>query len=65
MTAPFDDSGELLRLINGFQISRALHVAACLPIADHLVDGARSITDLAAVRARFRGDVVSVGHDRF
>jgi hypothetical protein len=49
MTAPFDASRELLRLINGFQISQAIHVAACLHIADHLVDGARSINDLAAI----------------
>ena len=34
-----DPSAELLRLINGFQISQALHVAASLAVADHLKDG--------------------------
>jgi hypothetical protein len=49
MTAPLDASRELLRLINGFQISQAIYVAACLRIADHLGDSARSIDDLAAI----------------
>lgn len=34
-----DPSVELMRLINGFQISQALHVAAVLGVADHLADG--------------------------
>lgn len=42
-----DPSAELLRLINGFQISQALHVAALLGIADHLKDGPKSADVLA------------------
>lgn len=39
----------LLGLINGFQITQAIHVASTLRIADHLKDGARSAGELAAV----------------
>src|ERR1700733_3738311 len=42
-----DPSAELLRLINGFQISQALHVAASLGVADHLKDGPKSADALA------------------
>jgi hypothetical protein len=38
MTAP-DPSTELMRLINGYQVSQALHVAATLGVADQLKDG--------------------------
>ena len=38
MTAT-DPSIELMRLINGYQVSQALHVAATLGVADHLKDG--------------------------
>jgi hypothetical protein len=38
---------DLLRLINGFQISQAIYVAATLGIADLLRDGARASDDLA------------------
>ena len=37
-----DPSAELTRLINGFQISQALYVAALLGVADHLKDGPKS-----------------------
>ncbi len=37
----------LLRLVNGFQVSQAISVAATLGIADLLKDGARSSDDLA------------------
>jgi hypothetical protein len=37
-----DPSAELTRLINGYQISQALHVAALLGVADHLKDGPKS-----------------------
>jgi hypothetical protein len=37
----------LRRLINGFQISQAIHVAATLGIADLLADGPRTSDDLA------------------
>jgi hypothetical protein len=42
-------SAELFRLINGYQITQAIHVAATLGIADHLKDGARSSDELAAL----------------
>jgi hypothetical protein len=37
----------LLRLVSGYQISQALHVAARLELADRLAGGARSSDDLA------------------
>ncbi|MGY3149367.1 hypothetical protein ACVWYQ_006366 [Bradyrhizobium sp. USDA 3397] len=40
---------ELLGLINGFQITQAIHVASILRIADHLNDGVRSADELARV----------------
>ena len=36
---PIDPSIELMRLINGNQVSQALHAAATLGVADHLKDG--------------------------
>lgn len=39
---------ELRRLINGYQVSQAIHVAATLSIADLLADGPRTSDDLAA-----------------
>ncbi len=38
----------LRRLVNGFQVSQAIHVAAVLGIADLLVAGAKSSDELAA-----------------
>jgi hypothetical protein len=38
----------LRRLVNGYQVTQALHVAAVLGIADFLVDGPRSSDDLAS-----------------
>ena len=40
---------DLLALINGFQITQAIHVASTLRVADHLSDGARSAGELAAL----------------
>jgi O-methyltransferase domain/Dimerisation domain len=40
---------DLLGLINGFQITQAIHVASTLRVADHLNDGARSAGELAAL----------------
>ena len=40
-------SSELLRLINGFQISRMIQVAASLGVADLLKDGPRSSDEIA------------------
>ena len=42
-----DPSAELMRLINGFQVSQALRVAALLAVADHLKDGPKSADVLA------------------
>src|SRR6516165_3769487 len=42
-----DTSIELMRLINGYQVSQALHVAAVLGIADQLKDGPKSYDALA------------------
>ena len=39
---------ELMRLVNGYQVSQAIHVAATLGIADFLGDGPRTSDDLAA-----------------
>jgi hypothetical protein len=41
-------STALLRLVNGYQVSQAIHVAAKLGIADLLADGPRGSDDLAA-----------------
>jgi hypothetical protein len=41
MTAP-DPSIELMRLINAYQVSQALHVAATLGVADQLKEGQKS-----------------------
>src|SRR5919112_3743958 len=43
-----DPSAELMRLVNGYQVSQAIHVAATLGIADLLGDGPRGSDDLAA-----------------
>jgi hypothetical protein len=42
MTTPDDPSVELMRMINWYQVSQALHVAAVLGIADQLKDGQKS-----------------------
>jgi hypothetical protein len=36
---------EMMRLVNGYQISQSIHVAAALGIADYLADGPRTIDD--------------------
>jgi len=48
MAAPHP-STELMRLINSYQVSQALHVAAMLGISDHLKDGPKSYDSLAQV----------------
>jgi O-methyltransferase/methyltransferase family protein len=40
------DTGALLALINGYQVSQALHVAARLGIADRLADGPLTVEEL-------------------
>ncbi|WP_198370162.1 methyltransferase [Roseomonas rosulenta] len=42
-----DASVELMRLINAYQLSQALHVAASLGVADHLKDGPQTSDTLA------------------
>jgi len=39
---------QMVRMINGFRISQMVHVAAKLGIADHLADGPKTVTQLAA-----------------
>src|SRR3974390_758742 len=46
MTA-LDPSVELMRLINAYQVSQALHVVAFLGVADQLKDGPRSADAVA------------------
>jgi hypothetical protein len=41
-------AAQLTKLINGFQVSQIIHVAASLGIADQLRDGARPSSDIAA-----------------
>jgi hypothetical protein len=41
-------ASELMRLINGYQVSQIVHVAASLGIADLLKDGSRSSDEVAA-----------------
>jgi hypothetical protein len=47
--ATSDHRLNLLGLINGFQITQAIHVASTLRVADHLNDGPRSAGELAAL----------------
>lgn len=47
MAAP-SPPAELMRLVNGYQVSQAIHVVATLGIADLLKDGPRTSDDLAA-----------------
>src|SRR4051812_10672847 len=41
-------SAALLRLVNGYQVSQAIHVAATLGLAERLADGPRSVGELAS-----------------
>lgn len=43
-----DAAAELLRLVNAYRMSQAIHVAATLRLSDHLAGGPLSITELAA-----------------
>ena len=42
-------ANQLMQMINGYQVSQAICVAAALGVADQLTDGARTSDDLAAV----------------
>jgi hypothetical protein len=44
-------SSGVLRLIYGYQVSQAIHVAAVLGLADELADGPRAVGDLASATA--------------
>ena len=46
---------DLMRLVNGYQISQAVHVTASLGVADHLHDTACSIEELASLTASHPG----------
>lgn len=50
----------LRRLVNGYQVTQAIHVATVLGIADLLVDGPRSSDDLAAATATHAGTLYRV-----
>jgi len=50
-------AGDLMRLVNGYQVSQAIHVAATLGIADRLKDGPRSAADLAAATGAHAGSL--------
>lgn len=39
---------QMLRLLNGYQVSQALHVAAVLKISDELADGGKTLAELAS-----------------
>ena len=45
----------LLGLINGFQVTQAIHVASTLRIADHLKGGSRSAEELATITQSHAG----------
>ena len=45
----------LLGLINGFQVTQAIHVASTLRIADHLKGGSRSAEELAPLTQSHAG----------
>lgn len=45
----------LLRLIYGYQVSQAIHVAAVLGLAEELADGSRAVDDLAKATATHAG----------
>jgi len=45
----------LTRLVNGYQVSQAIHVAATLGIADLLREGSRSAADIAAATGTHEG----------
>ena len=44
-----DAAGQLRRMVNGYLVAQALHVAATLGISDLLADRPRTVADLAAV----------------
>lgn len=53
-------SAELMRLVNGYRVSQAIHVAATLGIADLLKEGPRSADDLAAATDSHAGTLYRV-----
>ena len=48
---------DILTLINGFQITQAIHVASTLRVADHLKDGPRSSDELASLTKSHAGSL--------
>jgi O-methyltransferase/methyltransferase family protein len=52
-----DPARELMRLVNGYQVSQAIHVAATLGLADRLQDGPRSVDELAAATGSHPGSL--------
>lgn len=54
---PSNPSADLFRLINGFQVSQAVHVAAVLGIADLLSSGTRDVDGLAKATRTHAGSL--------
>src|SRR4029077_10358110 len=52
-----NSASDLMRLVNGYQVSQAIHVAATLGIADLLKDGPRCANDLAAATGTHPGSL--------
>lgn len=50
-------SADLMRLVNGYQVTQAIHVAATLGVADQLRDGPRSAEELAAASGVHAGSL--------
>jgi len=50
-------SADLMHLVNGYQITQAIHVAATLGIADQLRDGPRNAEELAAATGAHAGSL--------
>src|SRR4051794_28717077 len=53
-------SATLRRLVNGYQVSQALHVAATLGVADRLADGPRTSDEIAAAVGAHAGSLYRV-----
>ena len=51
---------QMLQMLGGFQISQALYVAAKLGVADRLVDGPRSVTDVASPSTKGGGATLGI-----
>ena len=46
-----DPVADLRRLVNGYQVTQAIHVAALLKLSDHMAESPRTVAELAAATA--------------